>query len=209
MRKKQILTGYRILFGLVGFSALVTEVATIVERGRFVPVNFFSYFTIESNIFALTILILSALALAQGKESNRLAMLRGASTVYMVTVIIVFDLLLSNIEGASLTAIPWDNTVLHYIIPVAVLVDWLSDIPRTPIVFRRALIWLLFPLAYVAYSLIRGHFVGWYPYPFLNPTEQGYVLVAVITIAIGLGATALIWLVSWVTRIKKVKSKLI
>jgi hypothetical protein len=32
----------RMVFALLGFSALVTEIATLVARGRFVPANFFS-----------------------------------------------------------------------------------------------------------------------------------------------------------------------
>jgi len=42
----------------------VTELATLAERGKLVPVNFFSFFTIESNIFAAFVLILSSIALA-------------------------------------------------------------------------------------------------------------------------------------------------
>ena len=43
----------------------------------------------------------------------------------------------------------------------------------------------LFPLAWVAYSLVRGALIDWYPYPFLNPAQQaGYGGVAVYVIAI-------------------------
>jgi hypothetical protein len=199
MNKKYTLIGYRIFFALLGLSAIVTEIAVLIERGRFVPANFFSFFTVESNILAVLILILSALALARGKQGRFIAMLRGGSTLNMIVVGIVFSLLLSGLD-VELTAVPWDNTVLHYIMPVAVALDWLIDIPKVRISFKRALIWVTFPIAYAAYSLIRGHFVGWYPYPFLNPGINGYTSVIITSILLGLGGAALALALAWSTR---------
>lgn len=191
MNKKSLLTGYRVFFALLGFSALVTEIATISARGKFVPANFFSFFTIESNLLAVIILLASALA--QGRKSRLIAMLRGANAMNMIVVGVVFSLLLSGIKDAEFTAVPWDNTVLHYIMPVVVALDWFMDIPNLRIVFKQALVWLVFPIVYVGYSLIRGNYVDWYPYPFLNPGENGYMGVAITSIALVFGATGLIW----------------
>ncbi len=172
---------YRVLVGLLGFSAVVTEIATLVERGIFVPANFFSYFTIEGNLFTAAVL-LTAVA-APARHRRLVDLLRGAATLYMVLIFLVFSVLLAGLEDTTLTAVPWDNTVLHYVIPVAVLADWLLDPPRRRIPFRTAVSWLLFPIAYVGYSLVRGSIVGWYPYPFLDPAD-GYAEVAVVTVAI-------------------------
>jgi len=90
-------------------------------------------------------------------------MLRGAASLYMAITGIVFSVLLAGLD-VELTAVPWDNTVLHYIMPVVVVADWVIDLPGTRIAFKSALVWLAFPLTYVAYSLIRGHLTGWYPY---------------------------------------------
>lgn len=188
--------GYRLFFGLLGFSAVVTEVATLQARGKLAPYNFFSYFTIESNLFAVVVLILSASALAQGMHSHPLALLRGAATLYTVTTGIVFALLLAGIEGAELTAVPWDNTVLHYIMPLALAVDWFIDLPKQRLTFRQAAVWLVFPMAYVVYSLVRGHFVHWYPYPFLNPNEHGYGAVAGTSVAIAVAVAVFIWVLT-------------
>jgi hypothetical protein len=57
--------------------------------------------------------------------------------------------------------------------PMAAVVDWFVDIPKNQIVFQATLLWLLCPIGYVTYSLIRGQIVGWYPYPFLNPGVHG------------------------------------
>ena len=194
--KRNYLVGYKVFFGLLGFSAVVTELAILGTKGVLVPSNFFSYFTIESNIIAATLFLVSAFYVFANKKSKKLDFFRGAATLYMVVTGIVFAVLLSGIEGVALTALPWDNLVLHYIIPIAIAIDWLTDSPSRKITFKRALVWLVFPLGYLAYSLIRGPIVNWYPYPFLNPANGGYGQVLVTAVVISVVGVALAWLVS-------------
>ena len=52
----------KIVFAFLGFSALVTEVATLVARHRFDAGDFFSYFTVEANTLAVISLVLGAFA---------------------------------------------------------------------------------------------------------------------------------------------------
>lgn len=192
LQNKKLLIGYKLFFALLGFSAIVTEIATITERGRFNPANFFSFFTIESNILVFVVLLLSAVAVAMGKN-GKLDTLRGATTVYILIVGIGFSFLLAGLEDVALTAVPWDNTVLHYIMPIAMLVDFLIDRPKRKLAFKQSLYWLLFPIAYVAYSLTRGALVGWYPYPFLNPDINGYGEIAFTASCLLVLGLALVW----------------
>ena len=187
-----VLRWARVLLALLGFSALVTEVATLVERGRFVPRNFFSYFTVEGNLLAVVVLLASAVAV---RRSRRLDLFRGATTVYLLTILLVFAGLLAGL-GGDLTAVPWDNTVLHYLMPVAVALDWVVEPPRWRLPWRSTLVWLTLPAAYVVYSLVRGAIVGWYPYPFLDPAHGGYGRVALVSVAIAALVVALGWVVS-------------
>lgn len=195
-KNKKLLASYRLLFGLLGLSAIVTEMVVLVNRGTFIPANFFSFFTVESNIFAAAVLLIGAVMAAKGKSAGWLALLRGAATLYMVTTGIVFAVLLSGLEAQFLTAVPWDNTVLHYIMPFAVLVDWLLDPPHIRIGLKQALWWFVYPVAYLAYTLIRGPIANWYPYPFLNPDNNGYA--AVFVVCLGVAATILIaaWIIA-------------
>lgn len=152
--------------------------------GTFNPTRFFAFFTIESNLYgAILFLFLAARRSASGSVGLDLA--RGASVVYLTVTFFVVIFLLS---GADLqVAIPWVDAVLHKIFPVIVVLDWLVDPPAHRLTFRQALTWLIFPLAWVAFTLIRGAVEGWYPYPFLNPTNGGYGSVAVISAAILIG----------------------
>lgn len=192
LRNKNFLITYKLLFALLGFSAIVTEIATIIERGKFDFVNFFSYFTIETNVFVVITLLLSALTVAAGKP-RKFDALRSAVAVYIVIVGVGFSFLLAGLENVALTAVPWDNTVLHYIMPAAVLVDFLIDRPQRTLSFTKSLAWLLFPVMYVVYSLTRGAITGWYPYPFLNPTTNGIGAVALTVSYLLVFGIALVW----------------
>lgn len=204
--KRNYLVAYKVFFGLLGFSAIVTEIAVIATRGAWNPGNFFSFFTIESNILAVVAFLVSAFALYAKKKSKRVNYLRGAATFYMVVTGLVFAVLLSGIEGATLTAVPWDNIVLHYIIPIAVALDWIAD-QSSAISYKKALGWIAFPIAYLAYSLIRGPIVGWYPYPFLDPAYGGYGKVLMTSIIIAVVGMVLIYVVIRFSGHKKTSKK--
>src|SRR5690606_13147696 len=130
----------------LGISALVTEIVTTIGWGTFDTTKFLSYFTVESNILVVITLILSAIALMRG-ENAKLDTLRAAVTVYILIVGIGFSLLLASgaLDSTLLTAVPWDNTALHYLIPVAVLVDYIIDPPSKRLSFKKSLTWLIFP----------------------------------------------------------------
>lgn len=101
----------------------------------------------QVNSIVVITLLISAVLLAMGK-STKLDAFRSAVTVYIMVVGIGFALLLSGLQNVALTAVPWDNIVLHYIIPAALVVDFLIDRPRTKLRFKKSLLWLLYPLAH-------------------------------------------------------------
>lgn len=184
--------------GLVGLTAqYLYNVANIPD---YKPLNFFSFFTVESNIIAVVALFVAGAYAWRGSTPRWVHYLRGAATIYMTVTGITYSLLLRNVEVD--TAVPWVNLVLHYIIPIVMIVDWLIDLPPFRIGVGSAMIWLVFPVAYLAYSLIRGPFVDWYPYPFLDPRPEGYVPVVVTSIGIAIGGLVLALIMSWTTRLR-------
>ena len=197
MNNKSFLISYKVFFALLGLFAVGLEIFTLQSRDTFNFGNFFSFFTIQSNVFAQIMLLVSAVALYVGKTSQTLQYFRGASTLYMVITGVIFAVLLSGYDPRLLTAVPIDNTILHYIMPVVMVIDWLVDPPAKRLSFTRSLVWILYPLVYLVYTLIRGPIVDWYPYPFLNPaTNNGYMGIAVTAVIISLFVIAVAWLMT-------------
>ena len=179
----------RLGFGLLALTAIGRQLAIQIELG-FNVLNFFSYFTNLSNLFAAVVLIPGASRLFTSstvrEPSDRL---RAVSAVNMTMVGIVFTILLRNVDLGSL--LPWVNILLHYIMPCVVVLDWLLQPPRIKLDRKLILLCLIFPAIYLGYVLMRGSHVGWYPYPFLDPANVGgYGGVAVY--AVGIAATFLI-----------------
>jgi hypothetical protein len=185
---------YRALAAIAVLVAISYQVTKGLEHRGFSATDYFSYFTELSNLFAAAMFLYGAVGPA-GTRSRTVELLRGAAVVYMLTTGIVYAVLLS---GQDVTY-PWVNTILHRAMPIAVALDWLIDPPRVRLQPRETMLWLSFPLVYVAYTLTRGAIVNWYPYFFVDPTRHGgYLLVAGDCAAITVGIVGLIAATTWV-----------
>ena len=174
----------RLFFGLLTLVAIGWQLTIHVRMG-FDVVNFFSFFTNLSNLLAAIVLVLGARRLWRPASTGPDEGLRAISAVNMVVVGIVFSLLLRDVDLGALR--PWINTLLHHVMPCVVLLGWLLQPPRRRLGGRQLLWTLVFPMAYLVYTLVRGSRTGWYPYPFLNPAHVGgYGGVAVYAAGIAL-----------------------
>ena len=172
---------YRLLLAAAILAAIFYQLAQFAGSGVSV-ITYLSFFTIQSNLIAAAVLLWNGLWPARGEPTLARDLVRGAAVLYLAITGVVYALLLSayndQVEGALL----WINLLHHYLAPVAVFIDWLIDPPGPALTFRRALIWLVYPLLYLAYSLLRGAWIDWYPYPFLDPgAVGGYGGVAVFS----------------------------
>ncbi|MFJ9690935.1 Pr6Pr family membrane protein [Kitasatospora sp. NPDC101183] len=133
-------------------------------------VNYFSYFTNLSNLAAIAVLGYGGWAGLTGRSPVPGAV-RGAVVLYLAITGLVYGTLL--LTYPDLQVIPWVNDVVHRAMPLVLLADWLIDPPQRRVRPAAVLGWLAFPLLYLVYSLLRGHAVDWYPYPFLDPALHG------------------------------------
>ncbi len=69
------------------------------------------------------------------------------------------------------------DELLHLIIPILFIIYWLVWAPKQDLKWNCFWPWLIYPLVYVVYSLIRGSMFDFYPYPFLNLSTIGFVHV--------------------------------
>jgi hypothetical protein len=191
MTKRWFMIGYKVVFAALIAAAIIGQLKHSLLQPDFSIVNFFSYFTIQSNLFAAVMFLISAdLLFWKRKRDHEHEMLRGAATLYMVTTGIIYGLLLSN-QKVQIT-LPWVNDILHRILPLVVLADWLYDKPVQKITPKQSLLWLVYPVLYLIYSLIHGPLAhNWYPYPFINVSEHGYFTVFANSLVIALAIAGL------------------
>lgn len=167
------------------------EVYLVIVLGPdLAPANHYSYFTILSNLFAAAV---AALGLRKPVPD----VVRGAAVVYIATTGVVYAALLRGVDVATPAYANW---AMHVIVPLLVVLDWVLAPPRRRLGIRAVLAWLLFPVAYLAYTLLRGPVVGWYPYPFLDPREAGYGAVAIACLGVAAGIAAIAGLVALSSR---------
>ena len=163
--------------------ALTAQFQLAITRGNFVKLNFFSFFTVESNIAAAFVLI--ALEMRSGTALERLARaIRPSVTLYMTMTGVIYAVLLAPTSAdVGLTA-QWVDVIVHEIAPLIVFLDWILAPPDRRPVIRDVRLWLIFPVVYVVYSLIRGPIADWYPYPFLDPNIDGGAGKVAITVVV-------------------------
>ncbi len=142
-------------------------------------INFFSYFTILSNLLVASSLSCSILFSKSliGSFFEKTTT-QSAIAVYIIIVGLVYSLALRKIwnpEGLQLVA----DRLLHDLIPVLYLIYWIAFIPKKSLRWKNIFPWLTFPAAYLTYSLIRGEATNWYPYYFINADQLGYARVFV------------------------------
>jgi hypothetical protein len=99
-----------------------------------------------------------------------------AIVVYMVFVGLAYNLLLRHLwtpHGYRSLV----NESLHTALPVLCALYWLLFVPRFHLTIRRGLLWLVYPLAYLVVTMLRGSLSDFYPYPFIDVLELGYARV--------------------------------
>jgi hypothetical protein len=161
-----------------GLAALIVTALVVA----FESVNFFFYFTILSNILLAAVLAVEAIRPGWMGTNG---LLRGASTLYMAVTGLVYAVLLRPIEADVGLTSAWINYVLHSLAPAAAVIDWLLFPPEGRLARSVVWAWLAFPTVFLGVTLIRGPFVDWYPYPFLDPGETaGYLGVAAYSVLI-------------------------
>jgi len=158
--------------------------------------NVFAYFTIQSNL----LLGGTVLVLALWPDRTRGAVfktLRLNGVLCIAVTGIVYHAVLAGLDELSGWA--WvSNFLLHTAAPIAGVLGWLLFGPRGQTDWRIVGWSIVYPLLWLAFTLIRGEFVHFYPYPFVNVDEHGYgrvllncLLVAVLFLALAAGATPL------------------
>lgn len=175
--------------------AVFVQANHLIAKGSFQLGAFLSFFTIQANLFAVGVLVLEAIGGLGLSHSFRTG-LRGASVLYLGITGLVYSVLLSQLPMVKELVHPFADGVHHLLMPMWILFDWVAFTPSHRPTYRCSLWWLAYPLAYLFFSLVRGGITGWYPYPFLNPSQPGgWVAVSIVSAVILITGCVMIWLI--------------
>ena len=137
-------------------------------------VSFFSYFTVLSNTLVAT--VLTCEWTSRESAARRWFLQPWVSSGIAVSIAVVglaYNLLLRHLwhpEGWQWLA----DELLHDIMPLLFLGYWWRCVPKGTLRVWHIALWVIYPLLYFAYSLLRGHLLAVYPYPFVDVDKLGY-----------------------------------
>ena len=101
MDRGLVMRVYRLGFALLTIVAIVAVAADLQSRGRFDPLDFFSYFTIQSNLIATAVFVVGA-AGGRSAPSPGWQLLRGQVALVMTVTLVVFAVFSVTFLGETL-----------------------------------------------------------------------------------------------------------
>jgi hypothetical protein len=151
-------------------------------------IDYFSFFTIETNLLVALALTIFC-ARPQAEQFLIRSSVNSALVVYIIIVGVVYAVLLRNLwhpHGAQLLA----DRVLHDAIPFLYPLYWLAFLPKGSLRWSDPAWWLVYPVLYFLYSMLRGAAFGIYLYPFFDVAQLGFARVsmnAIVLLAVFFG----------------------
>ncbi len=174
-------TGFMACTAIITWLALMLQLYLNIRNAEtngltpwFATWNFFSYFTVLTNL--LIALCFSLILLRPfsppGRFFSKPATL-AAITVYIFIVGLIYNAILRftwQPQGLQ----RWVDETLHVVVPLLFIMYWLLLAPREILKWSHPFRWLVYPGGYLVYALIRGEYSGFHAYPFINTAELGY-----------------------------------
>ena len=141
-----------------------------------------SFFTIESNIVCG---VVSAQLVARPDRDGRGWRVVRLAALFGITVTgVVYSTVLAGVHTPHGWRETTTNTIVHYVVPIMMVIGWLLFGPRPRIGVATVLWALAWPVLWLCYTLVLGATSGWYPYPFLDVTTHGYGRVLLNALAV-------------------------
>jgi hypothetical protein len=149
---------------------LVVQLVLVVVNDASVW-NYCSYFTIWSNV--LVAVVSSMLARDPARRGDGFAVLAFATVACITVTGAVYAIVLAPLWSPTGWQKAADDT-LHYVVPVLAVLGYLLFGPRPRFSWAVLVRSLAVPAVWLAYTLIRGPVVDWYPYHFIDVERLGY-----------------------------------
>ncbi len=166
----------RLLAGLGLLTVIIIQITDRVVNNAFDPWEYFSYFTIETSLINIVVFLVGGvMALTRPTDTTLYTMVRMTTLGFAVVTAAVYNLILRNMPYAGdFEGLQWPNEVIHVWVPIFILLDWLFSPGRPALPWRSLPVMIVYPVAWLTYTLIRGALIDYYPYPFLDPATAGW-----------------------------------
>jgi hypothetical protein len=198
MKAMKLIGASRLVIALALLGSVVWQVTDRLAHDLFRPAEYFAYFSIQGTLICAVMLAVTGVRSLQGLSDTKLITIsRLSSTVYVVVIAVVYNALLRGLPGDIRDAgYNWPqvpNEIIHVWGPIFMLLDWLLVAGFSSIRLRAAFWVAVYPLAWLAFSVVRGIADGWWAYWFLDPTDKGGVggmltyVFGITVLMIGLG----------------------
>jgi hypothetical protein len=137
-------------------------------------VSFFSFFTVLTNTLVAVVLTYELNTRAsKGRDFFLQPWVSSGIAVSIMVVGLAYNLLLRHLwqpQGWQFLA----DELLHDVMPILFLLYWWLCVPKGALRLKHIGLWVLYPLVYFIYALLRGHSLGVYQYPFIDVARLGY-----------------------------------
>jgi hypothetical protein len=120
-------------------------------------------------------------------------------TLGILLTFIVFQLVLRQLRDLTGGA-AFADVLLHTVAPIMCVAGWLLFGPRGWVDRATIALTLVYLLLWGTFTMIRGAIVGFYPYPFTDPRDNGYLRVAVNLLLVGIVFVGLGFGAMWLDR---------
>lgn len=163
----------RLVAAVVAIIALIANFQYVLGFSTFATLNYFSYFTQQSGMANVVVLVVSGILTFRGRSDPPwFATVHAVVTTYVVVSGVVFAVIVSQSASHHYSlAFPVSSQVLHFWLSGYVLLDWVLAPGRTPVRWRTLWLVLVYPIVWGVFTLERGSVVRWYPYFFLDPSQ--------------------------------------
>ncbi|NMX55176.1 MULTISPECIES: Pr6Pr family membrane protein [unclassified Pseudomonas] len=142
-------------------------------------INFFSFFTVLTN--TLVVVVLSYALVNRESAVKRFFLAPAVSSGIAASIVVVslaYNLLLRHLWSPTGFQFIADE-LLHDVMPLLFVIYWWRCVPKGTLHFKHIGGWVIYPLVYFGYVLLRGHLLGQYQYPFIDVDSLGYPQVFV------------------------------
>jgi len=169
---------YAAIGAVISWLALLLQLyLIIINRLASVPetiIRYFSFFTILTNILvAISFTLVYLKGITPKSSFFTTPKVLTATGVYITIVGLIYNVIL-RFQWAPEGWAKLADELLHTLIPIGFIIFWLLFVPKQNIQWKNILPWLLYPLLYIIYTLLRGPSAKWYPYPFVDVINLGY-----------------------------------